>query len=95
MKDYNNKVVWITGASSGIGEALAYAFAAVGANLALSARNKEALERVRSACTAPEKVFVAPLDVADFDAVPKVAQSIIDHFGYINVLVNNAGIYQR
>lgn len=95
MKDYNNKVVWITGASSGIGEALAYAFAEVGANLALSARNKEALERVRAACKTPDKVFVAPLDVADFEAVPRVAQSILDHFGYINVLINNAGISQR
>lgn len=95
MKDYTNKVVWITGASSGIGEALTYAFANAGAQLAISARNQEALERVRAACKDPEKVFIAPLDVADFDAVPQVAKTVIDHFGYVNVLVNNAGISQR
>lgn len=95
MKDYNNKVVWITGASSGIGEALVYAFAQADASVAISARNQEALERVRAACPNPEKIFVAPLDVAKFDQVSIVAKQVIDHFGYINVLVNNAGISQR
>ncbi|MEL6657742.1 MAG: SDR family oxidoreductase [Bacteroidota bacterium] len=95
MKDYNNKVVWVTGASSGIGEALVYAFAFAGASLAISARNKNALAKVQAACPDPRKIFVAPLDVADFDQVSVVAQQIIDHFGYINVLVNNAGISQR
>lgn len=95
MKDYNNKVVWITGASSGIGEALTYAFAAAGASVAISARNQEALERVQAACVDPDKILVVPLDVADFDRVPIVTQQVIDRFGYINVLVNNAGISQR
>ena len=49
MKDYNNKVVWVTGASSGIGEALVYAFAFAGASLAISARNKNALAKVQAA----------------------------------------------
>lgn len=95
MKDYTNKVVWITGASSGIGEALTYTFAEAGAQLAISARNQEALDRVRAACPDPEKVLTARLDVADFDSVPQVAKKIIDHFGYVNVLINNAGISQR
>jgi short-subunit dehydrogenase len=92
---FDDKVVWITGASSGIGEHLAYAFAAEGAKLALSARNEEALARVKAACTSPEKVFIAPLDVADFDQVTVVAKQIIEHFGYLNILINNAGISQR
>lgn len=92
---FDDKVVWITGASSGIGEHLAYAFAAEGAKLALSARNEQALERVKAACPLPENVFIAPLDVVDYDHIPVVARQIIEHFGYLNILVNNAGISQR
>lgn len=92
---FKDKVVWITGASSGIGEHLAYAFSQEGAKLALSARNEGALERVQAACHNPADVFIAPLDVSDFDSVPAVAKRILHHFGYINILVNNAGISQR
>ena len=92
---FKEKVVWITGASSGIGEALAYAFAREGALLALSARNEVELERVRAACPEPDNVLVVPLDVARFADAPAAAQSVIDHFGYLNILVNNAGISQR
>ena len=95
MKKFQDKVVWITGASSGIGEALAYAFAERGAKLALSARKVKELERVKANCNQPEQVFIAPLDVAAFETVPAVAQSIVDHFGYVNILINNAGISQR
>ncbi len=93
--DYNNKVVWITGASSGIGEYLAYALSAKGAKLALSARNEAALARVREQCAHPEDVLIVPLDVTDFDRIPTVAQQILDQFGYINILINNAGVSQR
>ena len=92
---FKEKVVWITGASSGIGEALAYAFSQQGAFVAISARNQAALEKVRNACAYPDKVMIAPLDVADFDRVPAVAAKIIERFGYLNILVNNAGISQR
>ena len=92
---FDDKVVWITGASSGIGENLAYAFAAEGAKLALSARNESALQRVKAACSFPDNVFIAPLDVAKYERIPVVARQIIDHFGYLNILVNNAGISQR
>ncbi|WP_367390946.1 SDR family oxidoreductase [Lewinella sp. LCG006] len=92
---FKEKVVWITGASSGIGEALAYAFSQEGAFVAISARNQEALDKVRNACADPDKVMVAPLDVADFDRIPGVAAEIIERFGYLNILVNNAGISQR
>lgn len=92
---FKDKVVWITGASSGIGEALAYAFAKEGAKLALSARKVPELERVKANCIRPEEVIVAPLDVAKFDQIPIVAEQIVDHFGYVNILINNAGISQR
>lgn len=92
---FKDKVVWITGASSGIGEHLAYAFAKQGANLALSARKVKTLEQVKSNCIDPDKVLIVPLDVSDFEAAPIVAEQIISHFGYISILVNNAGISQR
>lgn len=92
---FDDKVVWITGASSGIGEHLAYAFAKEGAKLAISARNESALQKVKNACAYPDNVFIAPLDVANFASIPAVAQQIVEHFGYLNILVNNAGISQR
>jgi len=95
MKQYQNKVVWITGASSGIGEALAVAFAQAGARVAISARNVAELERVKAACPDPRAVLIAPLDVADYGQAAVVAQQVLAHFGYISILVNNAGISQR
>ena len=96
MKRFENKVVWITGASSGIGEATVYAFAKEGAKLILSARREEELERVKRNTQLPDvDVLVLPLDVEkpkEFAA--KVAQ-IKKHFGSIDVLFNNAGISQR
>ena len=76
--NFNNKVVWITGASSGIGEHLAYAFAAEGAKLVISSRNKKELERVKQNCNAETDVMILPMDVADFDAIPGKAQTILD-----------------
>lgn len=92
---FNNKVVWITGASSGIGEHLAYAFAAQGAKLVISSRNKKELERVKQNCNEETEVMILPMDVADFENIPEKAQTVLDRFGFINVLINSAGISQR
>lgn len=96
---YKNKVVWITGASSGIGEALALNFADRGARLVLSARRKEALERVQEACVAAglkmEDVLVLPLDVTDTDGLTPATEKVLSHFGQIDLLINNAGLSQR
>ena len=92
---FKDQVVWITGASSGIGEGLAYAFAGQGARLALSSRNVNELERVRGNCPSSTEVAIFPLDVADFDAVGQVARQVLDRFGCIHILINNAGISQR
>ncbi len=90
---FKNKVVWITGASSGIGEALAYAFAKQGARLILSARRKEELERVKQHCLLPDKeVFVLPLDVADTHAIQQKSSEALRHFGQVDILINNAGV---
>ena len=90
----NPESILITGASSGIGEALAMAFAARGARLVLSARNADALERVRSACEAKgaEETFVVPMDVTDLGAIPGLAEEVHSRMGRIDILVNNAGI---
>ncbi|MBR9814681.1 SDR family oxidoreductase [bacterium] len=89
------KAVWITGASAGIGEALAIAFADAGCRLLLSARRADALARVAERCAAAPDVQVLPLDVTDpaaVDAALAKAESLI---GPIDVLVNNAGVTQR
>ncbi|MGB7394338.1 MAG: SDR family oxidoreductase [Pricia sp.] len=95
MDSIENKTVWITGASSGIGEALAYELSTEGCRLVLSSRNRGELERVKAGCEHPEKVTVIPLDVTDFDALPEKMTEAVAAFGGIDVLINNAGISQR
>jgi len=96
VPDFHGQTVWITGASAGIGEALAHAFAEAGARLVLSARRAEALEEVAVACRqegGPEHV-VLPLDLAAPDTFDDaVAQ--VEALGGATVLVHNAGVGQR
>jgi short-subunit dehydrogenase len=94
MKLINGKVVWITGASSGIGEALAYELARKNCKLILSARNIEALELVKSNCLNAE-VAVLPFDLADFGNAKNNAEKAVAAFGKIDVLINNGGVSQR
>jgi dehydrogenase/reductase SDR family protein 7B len=94
--DFKDKVVWITGGSSGIGEALAYAFDRAGAKLILSSRHADALERVRENCRGDHKdTVVLPLDLADLDSLPHKAEQALAAFGRIDILVNNGGIGQH
>lgn len=90
-----DRLVWITGASSGIGEALAYELSQRGARLVLSSRRKEALEAVRQQCTRPQAHLVQPLDLADAPSLRKAADTVSDEAGPVDVLVNNGGISQR
>lgn len=96
---FNDKVVWITGASSGIGEAIAIEMAAKGARLIVSARREAELERVKAACVSAgasaENVFVLPLDVTDEAAMPAKVNTAQAQWGRIDMLLNNAGISQR
>jgi short-subunit dehydrogenase len=92
----NDNVVWITGASSGIGEALAYAFGERGAKLVLSARRESELNRVKANIKMREEdVFVLPLDIENTAAFDVALQRVIARFGTVDILVNNAGISQR
>lgn len=96
MSYFKNKVVWITGASSGIGEALVKVFAQEGAIIVLSARRKEALMSIADELNlGADKVLVLPLDLSDTSQIDKLTQQVIDTFGRIDILVNNGGISQR
>lgn len=92
---FSGKVVWITGASSGIGEALAYTLGAEGAQLILSSRRADELERVRKACTNPGLVRVLPLDLGDADSLAAKTVDAIALFGHVDVMVHNGGISSR
>jgi short-subunit dehydrogenase len=87
--------VWITGASSGIGEALARAFYHAGAVLILSARREEELKRVQAACGGEKITHVLPMDVTDAAALPEKTAAAVAFAGGIDILVLNAGITQR
>ena len=92
---WDGKVVWITGASSGIGEALAHAFARRGARLVLSARNETRLLEVQAACADPERHLVLPLDLADEATLGPAVAAALARCGQVDVLVHNAGVSQR
>lgn len=95
MDKFTNKVVWITGASSGIGEALAYAFSAAGARLLLSSRRTEELERVKKACAHPDRARVLPMDLLDIPSFGVRTAEAIGAFGQVDLLIHNGGITQR
>lgn len=92
---FKDKVVWITGASSGIGEGLAYEFARQGAILVLSARRADLLETVRGRCERPEAHMVLPMDMTAIERFPGLVGDVLAKYGRIDALVNNAGISQR
>lgn len=91
---FKGKTVWITGASSGIGAALARAFAGAGAKLVLSGRREDALAVVANAC-GPENCLVLPFETTDYRALEIKVAAAIGFTGSIDILVNNAGNSQR
>jgi dehydrogenase/reductase SDR family member 7B len=93
MIDQSGKTAWITGASSGIGEALAKAWLADGGQCILSGRNVEALQAV--AAGAEDRCLILPFDTTDQAAIPALVSKAIAFSGNVDVLVNNAGISQR
>ena len=95
MTDQLNKTAWITGASSGIGEALAKAFVASGGYAILSGRNVAELQRVATETGATERCLILPFDTVDYASLADKVAAAIAFQGHIDVLVNNAGISQR
>ncbi|MEP2278056.1 SDR family oxidoreductase [Maribacter sp.] len=95
MGSINNKVVWITGASSGIGEALAYQLNELGAKVILSARREAVLLEVKNKCKFPHNVSILPLDLTDFDSLETITQKAFKIYDNIDILINNGGLSQR
>jgi dehydrogenase/reductase SDR family protein 7B len=96
MSFFKDKVIWITGASSGIGEALALELAKRGARLILSARREDELWRVAAATKLPDlDLMVLPFDLKDTSKASALAASVINKFGRVDMLVNNGGMSQR
>ncbi len=91
LLDFSGQVVLVTGASRGIGRAIAGTFAQAGARVALTARSADQLEEV-AAEIGTESALVLPADVAQQDQVEGVVQSIVDTWQRLDVLVNNAGL---
>jgi len=85
-----NRRIWVTGASSGIGRDLALALSQSGARLVLSGRNRERLEEVASACAG--EALVVAFDAAERDANQAAATKIAEHFGALDTVILNAGI---
>ncbi len=90
----SDKVIWITGASSGIGEAIALQLVKEGCKLVLSARRKEELERVANNCNT-ENIFVLPIDLEQHQNADNWTKQVMDKFGRIDILINNGGISQE
>ncbi|MBL7933884.1 MAG: SDR family oxidoreductase [Bacteroidia bacterium] len=96
MAAYKDKVIWITGASSGIGEALALDFAKRGARLILSARRESELKRVGDSTKLPElDLMLLPFDLNNTSNASALAAQVINKFGRIDILINNGGYSQR
>lgn len=92
---FQHKTVWVTGASSGIGEGLAYALAKKGARVILSARRLDELERVKVNCENSERHHCVELDLAHSEQFESLVDQVISEYGPIDILINNAGLSQR
>lgn len=94
MSFLTNKVVWITGASSGIGEQIALQCAALGANIVLSARSEEKLNQLKDKLSGNNH-FVVPLDLNNSSNFPELAKLVFKKYGRIDYVFNNGGLSQR
>jgi dehydrogenase/reductase SDR family member 7B len=93
---FANKVAWITGASSGIGESLVYEFVKRGAMVIASSNDPEGLARVKEACKSRSgMVTCVPFDLAATNGIEEIARQQISTFGKIDFLINIGGISQR
>jgi short-subunit dehydrogenase len=90
-----NQIIWITGASSGIGAELARQYSKQGKLLILSSRRDTELKAVRNSCAYPENIKILPLDLKDFDLMEKHVKKATTFFGSIDLLINNGGVSQR
>ncbi len=95
-KVFTGKVAWITGASSGIGEALVHAFASKGATVIASSNDQAGLDRVKSECGEYSSIiYCVPFDLADTADINRIVDQQIKITGHIDYLLNIGGISQR
>jgi short-subunit dehydrogenase len=93
---FKDKIVWITGAASGIGEALAYQSVEYGAALILSDIDRDGLERVSGECEKRgAEVLNLPVDLSSRESIESAVPEAVKKFGRVDVLINNGGISQR
>ncbi len=95
MPSLKDKIIWITGASSGIGEGIVQALGNEKVNLILSSRRKEALQTVKANYPHPERVKILPLDLAKPDTLEAKANEAIAMFGRVDIVIHSGGISQR
>ena len=93
---FQDKIIWITGAASGIGEALAYQSVKYGGKLILSDIDETGLSRVVGTCeSSGASVLNLPLDLSSRESIEQAVGVAMEHFGRVDVLINNGGISQR
>jgi short-subunit dehydrogenase len=92
---FKDLTIWITGASSGIGEALSVEFAKRGARIILSGRDEAKLAAVKKSCKNSKKHIIVPFDISDAEQAKEAYNSVIAQAGKIDWLINNAGVSQR
>ena len=93
MKNLNGKVAVVTGAGSGIGQCLAEQLAAQGCRLALTdVREDSLLATKESLSLSDEDILINAIDASDRDAVEAFAEAVVDRFGHVDIVINNAGV---
>lgn len=92
---FTNKIIWITGASSGIGKSLAIELSKYNAKLILSSRNITELKKVKNECKKSSTIKIIPLDLEDYNSLPSKVTKALSFFGTVDILFNNGGISQR
>ncbi|MEQ3664676.1 MULTISPECIES: SDR family oxidoreductase [unclassified Olleya] len=92
---FKNKVVWITGASSGIGKGLVLALSKLDCQIIISSRKETDLNLIKQLCLKPENIAILPIDLANYDNMKPIVAKAISLFGSVDLLINNGGISQR
>ncbi|MEJ6686806.1 MAG: SDR family oxidoreductase [Crocinitomicaceae bacterium] len=92
---FNDKVVWLTGASSGIGKELSIQLAGLGAKLVLSSRKEPLLESLKNDLINHDEHMVLPMDLSAPDGFEALRNKVLDRYGCIDFLIQNGGISQR
>lgn len=95
MHNYQDKRIWINGASSGIGKALVTSLISSGARVVITARRTSLLEEIKKTAPNPEKVTILPADLTEIDQLPEVCQQAWDAFDGLDLVIMNAGVSQR